>query len=235
MPGNEYGVSPLMLLEILSPFLVVGPAAITLLVFGPLLLYPLARWKTHRAGQEDPQLGIKVLLDYFALIAFQLALIAAMILIFTLVMKSTADRGDGYRVGFALAIPAGSVLAAHLVLLKRTNQDQYPIVRRLFLGYNLAVTGLIGFVMLVFAFQVFFRKGSAGDAGRLMIAGVLVYVGAWVACGVQFGRLVLGDAASGPPSNVIPPPGPIASMPTQPSGPQLPSLSAGTYPPIDQK
>jgi hypothetical protein len=231
--GNEYGVSPLVLLDILSPFLVMGPAVLTLLVFGPLLLYPLARWKAHRAGQDDPQLGIKVVLNYFALLAFQLVLLGAVILIYTLFAKASPSKGDQYRAGFALLIPAGAVLAAHFALLKRTNQDQFPAVRRLFLGYNLAVTGLVGFVMLLVAFQVFFKKGSAGDAGRLSIAGVLVYVGAWVACGVQFGRYVIGDA-SGPPSNVVPPPAPTM-MPTQPSGPVLPSLSAGTFPPIDQK
>jgi hypothetical protein len=231
--GNEYGVSPLMLLDILSPFLVLGPAVMTLFVFGPLVLYPLARWKAHRAGHDDPQLGIKVLLSYFGLIAFHMVLLASLILIYTLFSKASASKGDLYRTGFALLIPAGSVLAAHLVFLKRTNQERYPGVRRLFLGYNLAITGLVGFVMLMFAFQVFFRKGSAGDGGRLAIAGVLIYVGAWAACGIQFGRLVIGDAGSGP-SNVIPPSAPVMMTP-QPSGPVLPSLSAGTYPPIDQK
>jgi hypothetical protein len=91
-------------------------------------------------------------------------------------------------------------------------------------------------VMLLVAFQVFFKKGSAGDAGRFAIAGVLVYVGAWAACGIQFGRQILGDGSSfgGPPSNVVSPPAPTA-MPTQQSGPTLPSLSAGSFPPIDQK
>jgi hypothetical protein len=30
-----------------------------------------------------------------------------------------------YRLGFAFLIPSGAVFAAHLALLKRTNQDQY--------------------------------------------------------------------------------------------------------------
>jgi hypothetical protein len=114
-------------------------------------------------------------------------------------------------------------------------------VRRLFAGYNLLVTGILGFVALLFAFQVFFKKGSAGDAGRLGIAAVLVYVGAWAACGIQFGRIVFGDHTSAaPPSNVIPPGGPSnvtaqGATASGASGPVLPSLSAGTYPPIDQK
>ena len=234
--GNEFGLSPLAFLEILSPFLLVGPAVLTLLVFGPLLLYPVARWRAHRAQVEDPQLGIKVVLSYFALLAFQFVLLAAVIIIFTLFAKSSAGKGDMYRHGFALLIPAGAVLAVHLALLRRTNQDQHATVRRLFLGYNFAITGLVGFVMLLFAFQMFFKKGSAGDEGRFFIAGVLVYVGAWIACGAHFGKSVLGDgaASAGPPSSAAAPSAP-AQMAPQQSGPTLPSLSAGSFPPIEKK
>lgn len=234
--GNEYGVSPLMMLEILSPLFVVVPFVMSLWITGPLLLYPIARWKAHREGVNDPQLGLKVALHFFALLAFQLVLLAAVMLIFTLFSRESAsEKGAMYRAGFALIIPAGAVLGAHLVLLQRTNQDQYPGVRRLFLGYNVLVTGLIGLVALIVTFQVFFRKGSAGEAGRLGIASVLVYVGAWAACGIQFGRLVFGDAGSAaPPSNVVMPPAP-SNVATQQSGPSLPPLSTGTFPPIDQK
>ncbi len=232
--GNEYGVSPLTMLQLLSPMVVVLPVVLWLWVIGPLLLYPAARWKANREQVTDPQLGLKVALHYFALLAFQLVLLAVVIILFTLFSKAGSSKGTGLRAGFGLLIPAVGVLVGHLTLLKRTNETQFPGVRRLFLGYNLAVTGLVGFAALVFAFQVFFAKGSAGDAGRLAIAGVLVYTGAWVACGIQFGRVVFGDHSAGPPSNVVPP---SASGPTSPqqSGPMLPPLGAGSFPPIDQK
>jgi hypothetical protein len=232
--GNEYGMSPLaMMLQLLSPLFIIGPFVMSLWITGPLFIYPIARWKANRQGIHDPQLGLKVALHFFALLAFQLVLLALVILVFTLFSKDSSGKGDLYRVGFALLIPSGAVLAAHLALLKRTNQDQYPTVHRLFLGYNLLVTGLVGLFSLIFAFQMFFQKGSAGDPGRAGIAAVLVYVGAWAACGIQFGRLVLGDTGSAaPPANVIPP---SANVVTQQSGPVLPPLSAGSYPPIDQK
>jgi hypothetical protein len=233
--GNKYGVSPFDVLELLGPMFVVGPLLIWLVVIGPLLIYPVARWKGNRDAIVDPQLGLKVALHYFALIAFQLLLFAATIIIYTLFSKAEG-KGEMYRVGFGFLIPAGAVLAAHLVFLQRTNQDHHPSVRRLYLGYNVLVTGLLGFAALLVAFQVFFKKGSAGDGGRLAIAAVLVYVGAWVACGVQWVRLVLGappdrGATFAPTSHAAPPTQPA----TQQSGPSLPSLSAGTYPPIDQK
>ena len=232
--GNEYGVSPFMILDVLGPMFIIGPLLIWLVVIGPLLVYPLARWKATRDGIADPQLGLKVALHYFSLIAFQLALFAGAIIVYA-VLSKMESKGAIYRVGFGLLIPAGAVLGAHVVMLRRTNQDFFTGVRRLFMGYNLIVTGLVGFVALLFAFQVFFKKGTAGDEGRLAIASCLIYVGAWAACGIQFGRLVLDDHTSAaPPSNVVPPSAPTPAA-SQQSGPTLPSLSAGTYPPIDPK
>src|SRR5688500_787953 len=134
--GDKYGVSPLDVLGLLGPMFVIGPLLIWLVVVGPLLIYPLARWKSHREGVLDPQLGLKVALHYFALVAFQLALFAGAMLVYTLFSKSS-HKGDLYRLGFAFLFPAGGVLAAHVVMLRRTNQELFPGVRRLFLGYNL--------------------------------------------------------------------------------------------------
>jgi hypothetical protein len=147
------------------------------------------------------------------------------------VLSKDDDKGSMFRTGFAFLIPAGIVLAAHIVFLHRTNQAFYPIVRRLYLGLNFIITGLLGFTALVLAFQVFFRKGSPGDEGRLVIAFALVYVGAWAASGIQFARLVFGDGAMAePPQDAMPPSAPSSS--TQQSGPTLPSLSTGSFPPL---
>lgn len=231
--GNEYGVSPFQVLQLLGPSLFIGPLVVWFLVIGPLVIYPVARWKTHRAELADTQIGIKVALHFFALIAFQILLFAGAFIIYTVLSKEDGKSGM-YRMGFGLLIPAAFVFAAHFGLLRRTNQDAFPIVRRLFLGYNMILTGLLGFAALLFLFQVFTRKGTAGDEGRFAIAFTLVYVGAWTASGIQFARLVFGDdSAAAPPQNLAPP---SASAPqTQASGPVLPSLSAGSFPPLDGK
>jgi hypothetical protein len=108
-------------------------------------------------------------------------------------------------------------------------------VNRLFQGYNLLVTGLLGFSALVFACQALFAKGSSGDVGRFIFAAVLIYVAAWATCGIQFGRLVLGGpGAAAPPGNIVTPPPP--TPPAQASGgSSLPSLSSGSFPPIEPK
>ncbi|HSD89106.1 MAG TPA: hypothetical protein VLB44_16370 [Kofleriaceae bacterium] len=233
---NRYGVSPMMMLQLLEPMIFIVPILLWLLVIGPMFIYPLARWKAHREPHQDTQLGLKVALHYFRMVAFQLLLLGALILLWTIIRQSADDKGDFYRAGIALVLPAGLVFGVHTVLLDRTNDKGMVNVRRLFFGYNLLITGLIGFTALMMASQALFAKGSSGDPGRLFFAALLVYVTAWIACGVRFASLVGTDfsASAGPPQNVVPPSAP-ASMSSQGGGASLPSLGGGSFPPIDQK
>ena len=123
----------------------------------------------------------------------------------------------------------------HFALLKRTNQDQFPGVRRLLHGITTCLVGAVAVAGLVLAFQALFKKGSVGDGGRIAGAMTLVYGTAWVVLGVQLGKLVLGNSSypppSGPPGYVVPP----APQPPTPSQPALPKLGGGAFPPIEPK
>jgi hypothetical protein len=124
------------------------------------------------------------------------------------------------------------VLAAHTSFLNRTNQDQFPGVRRVFLGFNLVVTGILGFTALVLAFQALFARGSSGELGRLAGAMVVVYGGAWSWLGYTFGRLVLDPGTGSPPHAAPPHAAPPAAPPVEtPHG--LPALGGGSFPPIE--
>jgi hypothetical protein len=215
-----------------GPMTVVIAAMATMTVFTPIVLYVIARWRAHRDPWVDKQLGLKFALHYFAITAFQLALGAGTMLVWALMSDAPSDfKGAFYRTAFGLLAPAGIVLAVHISMLKRTNDDQLDGVRRLFLGYNLIVTGLLGFVALIIAFQALFAKGSSGELGRLAGAMILVYGTSWALLGYKFGRIVVGGAANGG--------GPLAGVVTPPvtssaaAGGGLPSLGGGAYPPID--
>jgi hypothetical protein len=219
----------MMLLQLLEPMVFIVPILLWGIVLGPLLLYPVARWKAHREPHPDTQLGLKVVLHYFRFVAFQLLLLGALIVIWTVLRKSSEGRGDLYRVGFGLVLPAGLVFAGHVLLLMRTNDPMFPTVRRLFYGFNLLVTGLLGLVALVLATQALFAKGSSGDQGRMCYAAFVVYVAAWVGCGWHYINFAAGSSAA-PPQNIVPPsPGVAASG----QGPGLPSLGGG-FPPVGQ-
>jgi len=230
---NEYGMSPWQVLQVVGPMMFIVPMLLWLVIIGPLVIYPIARWKLHREQSTDNQLGLKTALHYFRMTGFQLLLLGAVMLIYAVIGKAN-DKGDLYRAAFGFIVPSAIVLGVHQMLLPKTNDAQYPAVHRLFMGYNLLVVGLFGFTALVIGCQVLFAKNTGrGDEGRLLFAAVLVYCGAWAACGIQFARRVFGPpgAMSGPPDHVITPP----AAPPPPAGPQLPPLSAGSFPPIEPK
>ena len=229
--GNQIAVSSMMLLQLLEPMVFIVPILLWLVVIGPLVLYPMARWKAHREPHVDAQLGLKVALHYFRMISFQLLLLGALIIIWTVIRKGDG-KGDFYRAGFALLLPAGLVFGGHVMLLMRTNDQAFATVRRLFFGYNLLVTGLLGLVALVLAFQALFAKGSSGDEGRLFYAAVLVYGGAWAGCAWHFIWMNEMGASNAPPQSMMPPP-PMAHAAGGAQGPGLPPLGGG-FPPVGQ-
>ena len=190
----------------------------------PLLLYVIARW---RAPAPDPQLGLKLALGYFASSALQLLLAGGALLIYAVIGTSEA-KGTLYREAFGLLVPGGLVLAAHVVLLGRTNQASFPGVRRLLAGYNLIVVGIIGMFALVIAFQELFAKGSAGNDGRIAAALVLVYGGAWAVMSWQ--AVARADERVPPPPEAVAP----RQEPPPPAQPGLPSLGGGSFPPINR-
>jgi hypothetical protein len=214
--------------KLVDQTVVIAPILLWLLVIGPLGLYPVARWKANREPHPDPQLGLKVALHYFRMISFQLLLMGAMVVLWTVLRKST-ERGDSYRTGFALLLPAALVFGAHVMLLMRTNDHVFGTVRRLFLGYNLVLTGLLGLVSLVIAFQALFAKGSTDDDGRMAYAALVVYVSAWIGCGWHF-MLMIDRGSDAPPQHMMPP-APMANAAAL--GPGLPSLGGG-FPPVSQ-
>jgi hypothetical protein len=206
---------------------------LAMLVSGPFVLYPIARWRQHRSGVTDPQLGLKSALEYFRMLAFQLGLIGALIIVYTMLSKLPGDdKGDLYRAGFGLFLPTAILFAVHHAMLRNTNQAQFTGPRRLFSGYNLVITGLCGMIAFILVFQALFAKGSTGDFGRFAGAALVIYGGAWAACGIQFGRLVRDDTTAPP---AMPPPArePATAPPPAPT-PGLPSLGGGAYPPVDK-
>lgn len=222
----------------IGPTMMVVPMLLWFLVMGPLVLYPIARWRQNREPYADPHLGAKVALHYFKLLGMHTLLMGGTLLVWTIISKSNGDKGSLYRTAFGFILPGGIVFGAHRWLLQRTNDEIVFGVRRLFLGYNLIVTGIIGFTALILGFQALFAKGSTGDAGRMFLAAILVYGGAWGGIGLLFSRDVLGGTPGGmaPPQNLAPPGPPPAGAP-QPGGgvaatPGLPSLGTA-YPPID--
>ena len=225
----------LFLFRTIAPMAIAIVFLIAVLLCAPLVLYVIARWRAAREATPDTQLGLKFALHYFAMSAFQLALAGGALLIYMLISPGPADKGSGgYRVAIGLLVPAGAVLAAHVALLRRTNDDAFPGVRRLFWGYNMLVTGIIAFFALVLGFQALFAKGSTHGLGHMAGAMVVVYGAAWAIVGFKYAQQVLGGPGGGGAS--IEPGAAPPVHPTPPAQAQtgLPALGGGSFPPIDR-
>ena len=247
-PAVPQNFAPLMYRPQMDLFLfrTVAPAVIAItflmvvLVLAPFFLYILVRWRAAKdpSPLPDTQLGLKFALHYFAMAGFQLALAGAALLIYMLISPGTSDKSTGgYRVAIALILPAALILAAHLHLLRRTNDETFPSVRRLFWGYNMIITGIVAFVALVVGFQALFAKGSTFGMGHMAGSMVVVYGAAWAIVGFKFGQLVLGTpSGGGGPGQMIDPTAAPPVMPTPPAQTQtgLPVLGGGSFPPIDR-
>src|SRR5438477_12185538 len=103
-----------VLLQLVTP-------AIGIALFGPVVLYLVARWRAHREPTNDPQLGFKFALHYFASVAFHLALAGGTLLIYTMIKPGDSDerlglhgdpmpshdgKGEMYRLAFGFLLPA---------------------------------------------------------------------------------------------------------------------------------
>jgi hypothetical protein len=203
---NDFDSSLMLWRMLAGPATAFFTSFIMFTVTAPLVMYVVARWRAHREPVADPQLGLKFALHYFMLVALQVLLGGAALLIFTLLQETGSDRSTYIRAALGLMTPAAVVLVAQLVLLARTNDAVMTGVRRLFLGYNLLSTGLLGFVGLILGSEVLFSKDGADAAGHAAIGMIIVYCGAWAVLAWRFGSLVLGGPkAAAPPMMMTPP------------------------------
>lgn len=228
--------SPFFLLSAMGP--IMGVFAMLPLMLVPAVLYLVIRWRAQRDGSGDNQVGVKFALHYFIVMAVQIALMGGTLLIYTVISTGGSEmKSVMYRVAFGLLVPAAIVLVTHMAIMKRTNDDQYPSVRRVMTGYNLLITGLLGLIALVLGCQALFMKGDTDGLGHLSGAMVLVYCTAWALLGYRFGQLVLPGGGYGhgePPQHVVPPQY-SQQPPPQAAQQGLPSLGGGSYPPIEPK
>lgn len=210
-----YGL--LEILENLGPMMMVIGIVSTMF---PILLYIIARWRDHNSSAPDPQLGLKFALHFFRVQSYQMLLFGTALLLYSMLSKEVKGelREHVYRPAFAILVPAGMVFGVTTGLLGRTNNYNFPSVGRLFNGYNLMVSGIIGFAALNAGFQAMFQKGSSGELGRIAWTGILVYTTAWIVQGAIFGRSVLEASPTSydlPSSSSGEPPPPAIPGPMQ--------------------
>jgi hypothetical protein len=163
---------------------------ISVLAALPVVLYVVARWRTTREGEApDPQLGLKVALSFFRLLATQVVLVGLFLLVYALITDTSESTQESLmRAAAGLLLPGALILAAHVAAMTHTNHDEHPIVGHLFGGVNLILTGLVGFGAVTAALFLICQKGVNDELERMVWSMVLVYVLAWAGQSLLFSR-----------------------------------------------
>jgi hypothetical protein len=202
--GGSRFDSPMMgVMGMMGMFMPILIALVAVSMMSPVIMYVIARWRQNRDQVQDPQLGIKFALGFFRQLGYTFMLLGGFVVVFGIIGKNLGGaRGDIMRPAFGLLIPGLIVWGVHNLALQRTNRIQFATVERLWAGYNLLSTGLIGFIALIMIFQSLFAKGDTGNFGRMAWALGLVYISAWAVQGVFFLNRVLDSTptSQAPPS-----------------------------------
>jgi hypothetical protein len=150
--GSDYGdgPSPMRMFGLLGMLAPVVGMLLAASLWGVAILYVIARWRHHRAGVVDSQLGLKFVLHLFRLHGYQLLLLGGFMLLYSILAKGNSEmRSPIWRAAMGFLTAGGVVFGAHTVLLTKTNQAEQPLIGRMYSGLSLLLTGLIAMTGLV--------------------------------------------------------------------------------------
>jgi hypothetical protein len=170
-----------------------GFAAIYLvfLLLVPLSLavpYVVLRMRDARSERPDPQLGLKAAMYFF----FSLGIMLFLSGLTTLVVDLLVDEGrmpgggltEAQRISFAFMVAGLIFTLLHLGLVKSMTNDRNPAARRMFMGWRMAIHGLVILSVITALLVIYFQKEFGGPGTlklRKSLWGVLlVWLPSWI-------------------------------------------------------
>jgi len=140
-------------------------------------VYLFIKWRSYRdAAPPDPQLGIKVILYYFKVLAYH-ACLASLAAFFMALQKSS--RTSSKMVPLGIFLSCCIIYVVHHVLIQKwTNTIEFPQTARIYTGFNLIIVGLVGMISFAFTTATLLDKGIKNIETPLSF--FVVYAIAWV-------------------------------------------------------
>ena len=114
--GSDYGdgPSPMRMFGLLGMLAPMVGMLLFASLWGVVILYVIARWRYHRAGIVDNQLGLKFVLHMFRLHGYQLVLLGAFLMLYSILAKGNSDmRSPIWRAALGFLTAGGVVFGAH--------------------------------------------------------------------------------------------------------------------------
>jgi hypothetical protein len=142
------------------------------------LVFILIKWRMdHDKNTKDPQVGLKVILYYFKIMALQVLLVDAAITVHGIIMGNIFES---FSVQLAFLVVGGFIYGIHAVLIIFfTNRSGHPGVARYFTAYNIFISGIASMASCVMSI-VFLAENNL-DSFHITAAIALVYTITWAA------------------------------------------------------
>lgn len=146
------------------------------------IVYIFIKWRSYRDNSPpDPQLGMKAVLYYFKTLAYQ-GLLVSLAALFYGVLENESNL---INVGLGIFISCGLIYIVHYIIIpKLTNTHEFPLMARIYTGFNLIIVGLVGMISFVITVTMLIDKGL--KKAELPLGVFVVYAIAWVVQTILF-------------------------------------------------
>jgi hypothetical protein len=178
-----------------SSFAITALVVVLPLLLGLAIPYAILHYRDSRAAERDPQIGLKAALYFFLSVSVFIFLLGA-----SIVAVDTVDemqllgpvRGGGLgrpmggfspmkRSGAAFMFTGFTFGLVQFVLIHMTtNNRRFPLVRRIFGGWRLAVEGMVVLTWFTILVQTLFQQNMPVDEVQDAFAVLFVWSPAWL-------------------------------------------------------
>jgi hypothetical protein len=176
-------------------------AGVAVLLVLPLLLglaipYAILHYRDGRSAERDPQIGLKAALYFFLSVSVFIFLLGASILVVETLNEMQLFGpvgGGGFRGGPKAGFnvmkrsAAGFMftgftfgLVQFVIIHMMTNNRKFPLVRRVFGGWRLAVSGMVVLTWFAILVQMLFQENVQFDEAQDAFAVLFVWTPAWL-------------------------------------------------------
>jgi hypothetical protein len=158
-------------------------------LLGLALAYAVLHLRDSRNEEHDPEIGIKSALYFLFSLSILLILTGLTFIVVDLLRedkststsKTLSDFNEMQRNGFALIVAGFALGLFHLVfILGFTNDRRFPAVKRVFVGWRLAIHSLVVLVTFTILVIQMFQKSIDFESVKQTFGVLLVWGPSWL-------------------------------------------------------
>jgi hypothetical protein len=186
--------------RLFSGFAITAVLVLPLLLLGLAIPYAILHYRDSRGAERDPQLGLKTAMYFFFSVSVLVFLLGVSIIAVDTLNElqffgpvgGGGGGGGGFgrargafgptkRIGAAFMFAGFTFGLVQFVLIHMaTNNRKWPLVRRVFGGWRMAIAGMVVLTWFTVLVQTLFQENVQPDAIQDAFAVLCVWTPAWL-------------------------------------------------------